>query len=412
MAVFDNLNLSTSAGVAPSVVEYHNRSLLKNVKPQLVHQRDMQVRPLPKHNGRRVQFRRPVPFAAVTKPLSEGVTPAGQTLTMTEVWGTIKPYGAHVELTDEINWALLDDMHRVANEELADQAALTLDTLARDALNSGLNVQYAGGKTSRAAITNTDVLTYNELKKAVTSLKKRNVKKFADGFYHAIVDPETVFDLTADQKWIDVATYQDKRKIETGELGCMAGVKFFESTNAKVFTAESYVYGTVAAITASANYVAGSKKIVTSTAFTDADAREMSGKMVYVQYTKSSTNYVFPACIESADVATKTIRLSYEANAATIAEWTTAQALKIVPMGAGASGIGVHSTIVYGQDFAGCVSLDGNGQNIEAIIKPVGSSGALDPLNQRGTLAWKVKGVCYMILQDAFGVRIEHGTGA
>ena len=46
------------------------------------------------------------------------------------------------------------------------------------------------------------------------------------------------------------------------------------------------------------------------------------------------------------------------------------------------------------------------------IIKPVGSSGATDPLNQRGTVAWKVKGVAYTILQDDFGVRIEHAVSA
>lgn len=33
MAVFDNLNKTYSPGVAPSVVEYYERSLLENMKP-------------------------------------------------------------------------------------------------------------------------------------------------------------------------------------------------------------------------------------------------------------------------------------------------------------------------------------------------------------------------------------------
>ena len=52
------------------------------------------------------------------------------------------------------------------------------------------------------------------------------------------------------------------------------------------------------------------------------------------------------------------------------------------------------------------------GENVKIIINPPGSSGAADPLEQRGTIAWKVKGFCCAILQDAFIVRIEHGATA
>ena len=105
------------------------------------------------------------------------------------------------------------------------------------------------------------------------------------------------------------------------------------------------------------------------------------------------------------------------ANAKVCFRWATgsltyAEGDTIVPTGGGASGVDVHGTIVYGQDACGEVSLDGSGKNIQIIIKPAGSSGASDPLNQRGTAAWKVKGFCATILQDAFVVRIEHGVSA
>ncbi|MDR0928361.1 MAG: N4-gp56 family major capsid protein, partial [Oscillospiraceae bacterium] len=96
MAVFDNLNRTTNAGVAPGVADYYDRELLKNVQPELVHCKDLQKRPLPQNNGRRVQFRRFMPFGAVTTPLSEGVTPDGQELMQTALYATVKPYGAHV----------------------------------------------------------------------------------------------------------------------------------------------------------------------------------------------------------------------------------------------------------------------------------------------------------------------------
>ena len=86
--------------------------------------------------------------------------------------------------------------------------------------------------------------------------------------------------------------------------------------------------------------------------------------------------------------------------------------MTIVPTGGGASGATVFSTIVYGMDALGEVSLDGNGKNVQIIMNPPGSSGALDPLNQRGTVAWKVKGFGAAILNDDYIVRIESGATA
>ena len=83
---------------------------------------------------------------------------------------------------------------------------------------------------------------------------------------------------------------------------------------------------------------------------------------------------------------------------------------EIVPAGAGSAT--VYGTVIYGQDAFGSIALGGEGGNVEIIIKPKGSSGANDPLDQRATIAWKVNGFCCTILQDAFIVRIEHGATA
>ena len=72
----------------------------------------------------------------------------------------------------------------------------------------------------------------------------------------------------------------------------------------------------------------------------------------------------------------------------------------------------VYGTLIYGQNAYGDVELAGNGKNVKIIINPPGSSGAEDPLEQRGAIAWKVKGFCCVILQDSFIVRLEHGATA
>lgn len=411
MAVFDNLNKSTSAGVAPGIVDYYARKLLENAKPEMVHARDAQKRPLPENNGKHVNFRRMVPFDAVTTPLTEGVTPAGQTIRQTAFTAMVKPYGAHVEITDELDMYHLDNLHQETANLLSDQAALSLDTICRDAMCAGLNVQYANSKTSRGALAATDKLTAADIKKAVRTLKRNNCKPFPDGFYHAIVHPDAVFDLTGDSQWVDIAKYQDKSKIERYELGCLYKVKFFESTNAKIFKAASYLYGSKASLTI-ASVDTANRTVTVSDTITEDEARALTGMMVDVKYTKSSSTVVTNMCVERVDATAKKILFRWMPASTVTDEWTTTNTAQIVPTGGGASGANVYGTLIYGQNAYGDVELAGNGKNVKIIINPPGSSGAEDPLEQRGTIAWKVKGFCCVILQDSFIVRLEHGATA
>ena len=407
MAVFDNLNYTSSSGVAPGLVQYYERTLLENAKPEMVHSRDAQKRTLPMHNGKRVQFRRFTPFSAVVKPLTEGVTPDGQTLTQTAFTVMARPYGAHVETTEEMQYYLLDNIHKETAQLLADQAALSLDTISRDALHAGLNVQYVGANTARATIAATDKLTYTDIKKAVRTLKRNNCKPFDDGFYHAIVHPDTVHDLTSDLMWVDVAKYQRGDKMDKYELGVIYKVKFFESTNAKVFSAQSYLYGITEALTMASLDVAA-KCMTVAEAITEDVARELTGKLVNVTY--SDVNHT-PMCIERIDAAAKKVYFRWMPQGTVTDNWTVGNTAKITPTSSGSS-VDVYSTIVYGKDAFGDISLEGGGKNVQIIINPPGSSGAADPEAQRGTIAWKVKGFATAILQDDFIVRIEHGATA
>ena len=93
--------------------------------------------------------------------------------------------------------------------------------------------------------------------------------------------------------------------------------------------------------------------------------------------------------------------------------WITTNTLKIVPSGGGYSGAEVHASIIYGQHAFGMVKLGGKGKpNIQVIVKPLGSAGSTDPLNQRGTIGWKVKHFACAVIQDDFICRVEHGVSA
>ena len=73
----------------------------------------------------------------------------------------------------------------------------------------------------------------------------------------------------------------------------------------------------------------------------------------------------------------------------------------------------VHAAVIYGQDAFGCISLGTKSKpNFRLIVKAPGSSGSLEPLDQRGSVAWKVPFFCGAILQDDFIVRLEYAVSA
>lgn len=78
--------------------------------------------------------------------------------------------------------------------------------------------------------------------------------------------------------------------------------------------------------------------------------------------------------------------------------------------GEGAGGtVDVYATLIMGADAYGITRI--SGEAIKNIIKPLGSAGTADALDQRATSGWKATFVA-KILNDAFMVRIEHAVSA
>ena len=77
---------------------------------------------------------------------------------------------------------------------------------------------------------------------------------------------------------------------------------------------------------------------------------------------------------------------------------------------AGASSADVASIIVLGQYAYGYTSWKGAKPRV--IVKPVGSAGTNDPLDQISTIGWKMDGFGVKMLQPEYAVRIECGFSA
>lgn len=397
----DNTYINTTASDAvkfPS--KYYSRQLLESAKTRLVFQEFGQKRSIPRNNGKYVNFRRWNLFdpKAAVSGLVEGVTPAGQTLSQTEVEAEVRQYGAYVEVSDLLDLTAYDAVINDSAELLGEQLGTVVEWVTRDAVSSGSNVQYAGGKSERRELTYADKLTTDEIRKAVRTLKKNKARPFAENgrqpHFVCICSPEATYDLQNDEMWKNVSAYSNAEAVYSGEIGRLYGVVFVESTEAKVFSQS--VSNSVSADTEL------STSFVLKNEPTEAEEAYLSvpGNTVVIgdqTYTLSSS--------DPYDPETRTVYLS---SAVSLSADDTVRSDDAGAIQEGEeTGLDVHATVVFGRDAYGVVDIEGKG-GVQLIVKPHGSSGTADPLDQRATVGAKVTAYAASVLNDLWLVRIEH----
>ena len=319
---------TTRTQIPAEVNNFYDRTLLERAVPLFVHTRWAQIRDIPRKSGTMtIKFRRYGSLSAATTPLTEGVTPSGSQLSVTDITATAQQYGDYVTLTDVLQFSSVDPILTETAEILGEQAGDTLDQLTRDILAAGTNVQYASTATARSEITSSMTLNASEVRQMVRTLKNNNARKItrmvnpSSGYntvplnscYVGIVHPNTTFDLKSDSSFVPVEKYPSKKDIMEGEVGAIDEIRFVETTNAKVFS------------------------------------------------------------------------------------------------GAGSGGIDVYGTIILGADAYGITRI--SGEALKNIVKPLGSAGTADPLDQRSTSGWKATFVAKILNNDFMG-RIEHAVSS
>ena len=233
--LFDNTNVTTDTGLSDEMKTYYSDYLIDLAEPYLVHDQFGQKQPIPQNGGKQIEFRKYSPLPKALTPLTEGVTPTGQKLTMGVVTAVVNQYGGYIELSDMLIWTAIDNNQVQATKMLAGQAGRTIDTVVREVLVGGTNVQYAEGThSSRATLDGNDKLTVDCIRKAVRYLKVMKAQKI-NGDFVGIIHPDCSYDLMSDPKWVNVKTYSDPDGIYEGEIGKIEGVRFVETSEAKIF---------------------------------------------------------------------------------------------------------------------------------------------------------------------------------
>ena len=248
-AAGEAVNTTTSAtegnNLSAEMKTFYDKTLITLASPYLVHDQFGQKRDIPKNGGKIIEFRKFSSLPKALTPLTEGVTPTGNKLNVSSVSATVEQYGDYIEQSDLLELTAVDNTIVEATKQLSAQAGLTMDTIVRNEIVGGTNVLYCpkvaadGTETtvaSRSAIDKTALLRVKDVFKAAAELKAMNAPKI-DGYYVGIIHPYVAYDLMqeAGNQWMEVQKYATPENMLNGEIGCLGGVRFVESTEAKIW---------------------------------------------------------------------------------------------------------------------------------------------------------------------------------
>lgn len=369
---------------------YYDMALIDEATPNLVYDQFGQKRPIPSGSGKTVEFRKFSSLPKALKPITEGVTPEGNKLNVTAINATVEQYGDYVEQSDMLELTAIDNTIVEATKMLGSQAGRTLDTIVRNEVVGGTAVLYSADKSGerpvhRYALTEDNKITVDDIFDAAAELKGNNAPKI-DGAYVAIVHPHVARDLMTASKeagsWTDINKYADPENIFEGEIGKIGGVRFVETTEAKIFCGED--------LTEDHRNLGISKvegAVVTANeAITDAE--KLIGRKVLIGDEQFE---VIDAAAGAEGKATLTLDRE-----------VTGSGQVIYPGEAGAEGKAVYATMVLGAGAYGVTEIEGGG--LQHIVKQLGFGA--DPLNQRSSVGWKATKAAKRLVEENM-IRIE-----
>ena len=375
---------------------YYKDYLCDNANENLVHDQFGQKHPIPKGNGKTIEFRKYSPLPKATKPLAEGITPDGQELKVSTVTSAVSQYGGWVGIPDMLELTTIDTNMVQATEILGDQAGRTLDTVTREVLNGGTNVMYApivkdgvtSTVTARSSLTADSKLSVDIILRAAAKLKN-NLAKTINGSYVGIIHPFVAYDLMRSEEWMDAHKYAAPENLFNGEVGKIGNVRFVESNEAKIFRGADLT-SEVRNLTVKAN-VSANTVISVNEIISDDDAEKLAGRNILIA---GELREIVSASAANAGGATITVDFPVTANSG----------VTIYPGEGGQDGISVYSTLILGANAYGVTELENGG--LEHIVKQLGSAGTADPLNQRASAGWKATKTAERLVEN-YMIRVE-----
>lgn len=372
---------------------FYNKILLDTIrlgKEEYVHYGLADLKPI-QGKAEKLQLRRWSPLNAHTVPLVEGVPPRSDKGAM-ESWELgVAQYGRYMEFTDKVDWTLIDPVIAHYTAQYSIVAVETLDILARESLLAVPNQYYSGLATSLAEmeISATFAPSLQDLRVIALGFKKRLVKPRMGRKFLVIGTPDFFFDMVADpivEKYMTI-NQTTKNVYANTMLPDMFDLSWTETMHHDDSAQFKFVHTTGAT-----NVVTDAIRLYRL----DAAGTAFEYEVAYALDEDGADNGFL---VTETDVYTgDKYRFSdKELNAVpSQTTWDMAAINAVMNVGDAAGNewlpLKVHKILLVGKDALIRTSVEGR-DNAKMYVKPLGSAGVLDPINQRQSIGFKIDAV-------------------
>lgn len=438
--------VNQASGFQADTISYIDKKTLPLARRQLVAYQFGDPLTLPEGMGNTytaTRFNRlPLPFA----PLSEGVPPIGETMTIQQVTATAQQWGDKVTITDVAEIEIFHPLFQKAIELSALQISETLERNTFLALMAGTQVNYVNSRGSRAALAAGDVLDTTTVIRTDAALETLGAPRFMGDeqtdtkieassggkkasanprempHYAALIHTLVVADFRQNSTVVQAWTYSDLNRLYNYEAGEWSGIRFCKSNMVPSWTGYAAIVGNYAANAGS--FSAASQYILV----TGVDTQNQYESRIYggaapaaivmnaanggiTVTTPNTVGYTFNIYVGTTNSPTNLgLCASGPVNGPLAGQATqippntavtiTGTGMAQTPPASPATGLTVYPTYVIGRGAYGQVKL----KDVEwSYLKDADKS---DPLNQQRIIGWKTF-YGTILLNVQFMARIE-----
>ena len=366
------VDLANKAGAGVINPEtFYSKQLLDTIRfdaDQYVYFRLADTAPI-QDKADKLMLRRWAPLQAHTVPLDEGVPPKSDKGSVEKYELEANQYGRYMEFSDKVDFQVVDPVIAHYTKEYSLVAMETLDLLAKEALLAVANKFFAAQAANFEALTPASKPSMADLRLIVLSLKKALVRPRVNNRYHVIGSPEFYYDMISDpivEKYMTINN-STKTMYDNSTLVPMFEMEFYETMlvpTSSEYIVDEKVHRRMYRLTAPDTYAYDKIAIDAADYVSTADG--------YVKDARTSQDASYIPQRKIWDTAAWNT-----ANKGAGADWYELRAQHILVLGKDA----LTRTGLVGEDSA------------KMYVKQKGSSGVLDPIDQRQSIGFKINSV-------------------
>ena len=449
-------NVNTSPTFAADISNFIQKKTMPLVQRQLISYQFGEALRLPKQRGTTYTGSRydriNLPFA----PLSEGIPPVGENLTLVQVQATAQQWGDTVTVTDVADFTIDHPLFKKAIELAAMQIGETLERNTFNNLMAGTQVNYVNTRGARASLLSTDVMNSHEVNRMFGALvtigapmymgQREEDAKIAAGkphmsgkdprsfeHYVCMVHPLVEQDMRENPTVVTAWQFSDVNKLYNNELGYWGGsrwcrsnmIPYFLGVTAPVVSTPSTTNGNFTTSTTGGSLATGTYYLQITGSVTQngyeqriglvSSSISLTGSNASITVTTPNVaGYVWNVYLSTATSPANLAATSGGPNSGPLAGQAvqlvggtnyvlTAVGSARVPPAAPQAGVTVFPTFFFGRDAYGQVMLD------DPKFTYLSTADKSDPLNQLRVVGWKVMYGTLIQNNNFFG-RIESSS--